>query len=79
MAKTRDEHLQWCKQRALEYLEPGPYFSIDDAMASITSDLGKHGETQHHVQMTIPLMLQLRADGKLSTPAEMRKFIEGFN
>lgn len=76
---TRQEHLDWCKQRALEYLEPGPYFSLDDAMVSMASDLGKHDETRQHVTMTIPLMFQLRASGKLSTANEMREFIKGFN
>lgn len=76
---TRAEHLAWCKQRALEYLEPGPYFSLNDAMASMVSDLGKHEETAHHVTMTCPLMFQLKMAGKLETAAEMRKFIEGFN
>jgi hypothetical protein len=77
---NRTEHLQWCKDRALEYLDSkSPYFSIDDAMASMTSDLGKHDETRHHLDMTVPLMFQLRMAGKLNTAAEMRKFIEGFN
>lgn len=75
---TRAEHLAWCKQRALEYLNPGPYFSIDDAMASMASDLGKHEETRHHVNMTVPLMMRLRMSGKLSTPEQMREFINGF-
>lgn len=76
---TRQEHLDWCKQRALEYCEPGPYFSLDEAMASMASDLGKHEETRHHITYTVPLMFQLRAGGKLDTSEEMRKFIEGFN
>lgn len=76
---TRQEHLDWCKQRALEYLEPGQFFSLDDAMASMSSDLGKHEETRHHVATTVPLMAQLRMAGQLNTAAEMRKFIEGFN
>ena len=76
---TRQEHLNWCKQRALEYLQPGPYFSLDDAMASMVSDLGKHDETRHHVEVTVPLMFQLRMGGQLNTPDEMRKFIQGFN
>lgn len=76
---TRAEHLRWCKQRALEYLQPGQYFSLDEAMASMTSDLGKHDETRHHVEMTVPLMFQLRAAGQLNTPEAMRKFINDFN
>lgn len=79
MSKTRQDHLNWCKQRALEYLEPGQHFSLDDAMASMTSDLGKHDETRQHLDVTIPLMFSLRASGQLGTAAEMRKFIEGFN
>lgn len=50
--KTREQHLAWCKQRALEYLEPGQHFSIDNAIASMTSDLGKNDETRHHLTMT---------------------------
>ncbi len=76
---TRQEHLDWCKTRALEYLQPGPYFSIDEAMASMASDLGKHEETRRDHQMTIGLMMSLRASGKLNTSGEMRRFIEGFN
>lgn len=79
MAETREEHMRWCKQRALEYLKPGPYFSIDEAMASMASDLGKHEETRRDHEMTIGLMMQLRAGGRLSTAEAMRKFINDFN
>lgn len=76
---TRTEHLQWCKTRALDYLKPGPYFSMDYAIASMVSDLGKHEETKHHLEFTVPLMFELRMAGKLNTPAELKHFIEGFN
>lgn len=76
---TRAEHLAWCKQRALEYLTKGPYFSIDDAMASMISDLGKHDETRHHVGTTCQLMFSLRSGGHLETAEKMREFIQGFN
>ena len=69
--------MNWCKRRALEYLKPGQYFSLDDAMASMLSDLGKHDETRGHVAGE--LMIQMRAAGRLGTAEEMRKFIEGFN
>jgi hypothetical protein len=71
---TRAEHLSWCKRRAIDCLP-----DIDEAIASMASDLGKHEETRRDHQMTIGLMLQLRANGNLNTPLEMRKFIEGFN
>ena len=40
---TRDEHLAWVRERALEYLEAGDPHS---AIASLISDLGKHEETR---------------------------------
>lgn len=72
--KTRQEHLEWCKQRALEYADKGDAAS---AMASMTSDLNAHPETKGHAAIELGLMLLL--GGHLSAPAEMRKFIEGFN
>lgn len=40
---TRKEHMQWCKKRALEYVSAG---DLMNAVASMTSDLGKHDETK---------------------------------
>lgn len=40
---TRDEHLAWCKKRALEYLDHG---DMENAVASMGSDLEKHPETK---------------------------------
>lgn len=43
MPDTREEHLEWCRQRALEYVD------ADDpvqAYASMSSDLRKHPETE---------------------------------
>ena len=77
MAQTRAEHLQWCKERALEYLNPGEFFSIDQAMASMQSDMGKHPETRNH--MALGLMLQMRISGNLDTAEKMAKFINDFN
>lgn len=71
---TRDEHLAWCKKRALEYVERG------DAMNGLTSmfsDLDKHPETRGHKGSEIGVMLMMT--GSLSSPAEARRFIEGFN
>lgn len=39
---TRKEHMQWCKQRALEYAEAG---DLTNAIGSMLSDLGKNEET----------------------------------
>ena len=71
---TRSEHMDWCKKRALEYIEQG---DLKRAYASMASDLGKHPETQGHP--AIGLGMQLMLIGDLSTPDSMRKFIDGFN
>lgn len=71
---TRAEHLAWCKQRAIAYVEAGDY---QQALASMLSDMRKHPETSEHVGLQMGVMLMM--SGHLSNPAEIRKFIEGFN
>lgn len=71
---TRTEHLQWCKDRALEYLDRG---DINEAYASMVSDMSKHPETEKHSALELGLMMML--GGHLNTEQEMRKFILGFN
>ena len=70
---TRSEHLEWCKQRALEYVDTDP----QNAYASMVSDLGKHLETAGHPGIGLGTMMML--GGHLNTPEQMRSFIEGFN
>lgn len=70
---TRAEHIQWCKERALEYVDRG---ELQNALASMGNDLDKHEATKNHVAM--PLGLQLMINGHLNTPAKMREFILGF-
>ena len=70
----RLEHIQWCKDRALEYLDNG---ETNNAITSMGSDLNKHPETKDHAGIQLALMLML--GGKLSTQDEVRKFINGFN
>ena len=70
---TRAGHLAWAKQRALEYADRG---DMANAISSLMSDLGKHPETAGH--SGIELMGMLVMGGLLDSPAELRKFIEGF-
>ena len=51
--KTREEHLAWCKARALEYLPDDPI----QAVTSMASDLGKHPETEGHAAIAFGMML----------------------
>ena len=41
---TRDEHLAWCKRRALEYVAAG---DLAHAVASMASDLKTHPDTDN--------------------------------
>lgn len=73
----RQEHIKWCKKRALEYLEPGKYFSFEDAFLSMISDIAKHEETQKHCGINLGMMLQI--NGYLKTEKQIREWIVGFN
>ena len=71
---TRVDHLAWCKERALELVDAG---DLNNALASMASDLGKHPETAGHAGIELGMML--RMTGNLSTAQDVRKHIEGFN
>lgn len=71
---TRQEHLAWCKTRAIELINSG---DISQGLISMMSDLGKHDETKNHsgIMLTVILM----AGGHLGTVPQAIKHIEGFN
>lgn len=71
---TRAEHLEWCKQRALEYVDKK---DLKQAFASFQSDMTKHEETCDHMALEMGTMLLL--GGHLSTDTQMREWITGFN
>ena len=74
MSATRKEHIEWCKTRALEYVEAG---DNNNAFASMISDLNKHPETEGHAAGELGMMLLL--GGHLESAKQMREFIEGCN
>lgn len=47
---TREEHLEWCKERAREYLAQG---DVVNGIASMLSDLNKHDEFREISEMTL--------------------------
>ena len=71
---TAEEHVEWCKERAKEFLDRG---EVSEAYASFASDMGEHQDTANHP--ALGLGLQLMMIGDLSTADKMRTFIEGFN
>ncbi len=72
--ETREQHMAWCKKRALEYLDQN---DVNQAFASMASDLRKHPETANHSAIQIGMMMLMA--GKLTNVLAMREFIEGFN
>lgn len=62
---TRDEHVAWCKQRALELIDAGDEIA---AMSSIVSDLNKgEGTALSIAQIKEARDRTLRGDGSLRT------------
>lgn len=72
MTINRQEHMAWCKQRALDYLPGDPR----NALTSMLSDLGKHEDTEKLAQDMGQLFL---FEIMNASPQSARKFIEGFN
>lgn len=69
---TREEHLEWCKRRAREYMNDG---KLAHAAASMVSDLGKHPETVQVIAPLAPLGLHF---AEMNDFDGMRRWIEGF-
>jgi hypothetical protein len=75
MSETREEHLSWCKQRALAYVDRG---DLTNALASMASDVRKHPETDTHAA-TVLLAMEGTRCVMAQDMAGMRRLIEGFN
>ena len=72
--QPRSQHLEWCKKRALAYVDQG---YLQQALSSMIDDLRKHPKTSDH--QGIPLAVGRMAIGDLTTSGQVREFIEGFN
>lgn len=72
---TRTEHLAWCKERALAYVEKG---DLTNALASMSSDVRKHPETDTRTAAVLLSMEGVRCVMNSDTQG-MRRLIEGFN
>lgn len=68
------EHLAWCKERALDYVNRG---DVLNAWNSFLSDMNKHSGTRGHQFLMVGSQMML--SGHLNDPTAMRKFIEDFN
>ena len=71
---SRAEHVQQCKDRALEYAKNKDF---DNAFMSMASDLQKHEKTANHLGIQLIMIEQM--GGKVHTVDSVEKFINGFN
>lgn len=71
---TRKEHMEWCKKRALEYLDRG---DVPNAITSMLSDLEKHDDTR--LPKGSPLAMLGMMSIMSNSRTDARIFIEGFN
>lgn len=71
---SRAEHVAWAKSRAKEYAERG---DMSNALASLTSDLSKHPDTEGHAAIELGMLLAF--GGHLSTRAQLVEFVDGVN
>lgn len=72
---TREEHLKWCKERAIQEMDY--YKDPSKGIISMMSDLRKHPETNSEVLISLCGM-QLMTKPRMSRQ-EAINFINGFN
>lgn len=70
---TRDEHLAWCKERALAYLPASP----QEAVTSMLSDMSKHPELEAAARGPLAEIGLMMLMG--SNLGDIRSYITGFN
>lgn len=71
--RTREEHIKWCKERAIEEMDF--YHDPLKGLISMMSDLRKHPETNNEVLISLcGGMIFI-----LKTRQEVINFINGFN
>jgi hypothetical protein len=73
---TRQQHLDWCKQRATQLVDAG---DLNGAFQSFLSDVGKHPLTEDAAKIVVVLGVPLLIAGHLSTAQQMRDHINGYN
>ena len=72
----RQTHLDWCKKRALEFVDQG---DLKNAFMSFCSDIRKHPDTEDLDIVIKNLGMPLFFGGCLDTPDRMREHINGYN
>ena len=74
---TRAEHLQSCKDRAMEYVKRG---ELMEGVTSMMSDLSKHPETRENAAGILAQLGMLAAmDAQRGDRQAVERYILGFN
>lgn len=75
---TREEHMKWCKDRAMDYVNRG---DLQNAVLSMMSDLEKHEDTSLKKRGGALAMLGLMAMQQAASNDRdgVVRYIEGFN
>ena len=73
---TRQEHLEWCKKRAMEYVERG---ELLNGVTSMMSDLDKHPETKDMGGVLGMLGLLAAQQAQSGDRDGVIRYIRGFN
>ena len=74
--RTREDHLQFCKDRAMEYVNSG---NLLEAVTSMMSDLEKHLETKSAGTALGALGIMAAMDAQRGDRANVIRYIQGFN
>lgn len=74
--RTRAEHLQFCKDRAMEYVNQG---DLLNAVTSMMSDLEKHPETSSTKGALGMLGMLAAQQAQLGDRDAVIRYIQGFN
>lgn len=78
---TREDHIGWCKSRAIQeydyYAKISPREAVKNGITSIMSDINKHDETRSDTLQSL-CMMQLMTKPNMSRQ-EFVNFINGFN
>lgn len=72
---SREEHLQWAKDRALAYVDRG---DLVNAWASFSSDMGKHEGTRD-APIGVVMVADVLPAIQRNDARRVRRAIEGFN
>ena len=76
---TRQEHLDWCKEQALVYLDrDSAFYNVSNALTSMISDMRKHEETRKMLASE-DVQFAIKVTMAETTHDSVKGFIKGFN